>query len=123
MVQKDTKGDDKGKGIVGGWRAPSTCLLKSQKISTLTIKSNGLEMNIQYMKHHALIAKFVGFWPMEKNLIWWINHHWKPKGGYELRLGMKGFFTIVFYSLEDKNMIFEGGPYLYNSTGLYLTLW
>lgn len=75
------------------------------------------------MKDHAVIAKFVGFWPMEKDLIWWINNHWKPKGGYELRLGVKGFFTVVFYSLEDKNQIFEGELYFYNSTGLYLTFW
>ena len=75
------------------------------------------------MKDHALIAKFIGFWPMEKDLIWWINHHWKPKGGYELRLGAKGFFTVVFYNIEDKNRIFEGGPYFFNSTGMYLTFW
>ena len=60
---------------------------------------------------------------MEKDLIWWINYHWKPKGGYELRLGAKGFFTVVFYNLEDKNRIFEVGPYFYNSVGLYLTFW
>jgi hypothetical protein len=36
---------------------------------------------------------------------------------------VKGFFTIIFYSMEDKNRVFEGGPYFYNSTGLYLTFW
>ena len=60
---------------------------------------------------------------MEKDLIWWINHHWKPKGGYELRLGAKGFFTVVFYNIEDKNRIFEGGPYFFNLAGLYLMFW
>ena len=60
---------------------------------------------------------------MEKDLIWWINYHWKPKGGYELRLGANGFFTVVFYNPEDKNIIFEGGPYFYNFVGLYLTFW
>ena len=59
---------------------------------------------------------------MEKDLIWWINSHWKPKGGYVLRLGSKGFFTIVFYNLEDKNQIFEGMPHFYNFAGLYLIL-
>ena len=75
------------------------------------------------MKDHALITKFIGFWPIEKDPIWWINNHWKPKGGYELRLGAKGFFTIVFYNLEDKNRVFEGGPYFYNSVDLYLIFW
>ena len=67
--QKESKGDDKDSGTVGGRRAPGTCLLKSQEIPTLSITSGGLEAHIQYMKDHALIAKFVGFWPMEKDLI------------------------------------------------------
>ena len=121
--QEGKRGDDKGKGAVGGRRAPGTCLPKSKEILTLNMKSEGLEAHIQYMRDHALIAKFVGIWPMEKNLIWWINHHWKPKGGYELKLSAKEFFTIIFYSQEDKNRIFEGGPYFYNSAGLYLTFW
>ena len=108
---------------MGGRRAPGSCHPKSQEIPTLSINSDGLEAHIQYMKDHALIAKFVGVWPMEKGLICWINHHWKPKGGYELRLGTKGFFTVVFYILEDKNRVFEGGPYFYNLVGLYLTFW
>lgn len=48
---------------------------------------------------------------------------WKQKGGYDLRLGLKGFFTIIFYNLEDKNHIFKGGPYFYNSASLSLTFW
>jgi hypothetical protein len=35
----------------------------------------------------------------------------------------KGFFTIIFYHVEDRNHIFEGGTYFYNSAGLYLTFW
>ena len=94
---------------------------KAKITPSLIIRSKGLASHIEYMKDHTLIAKFIRFWPTEKDLIWWINHHWKPKGGYELRLGAKGFFTVVFYNVEDKNRIFEGGPYFYNSTGLYLT--
>lgn len=30
---------------------------------------------------------------------------------------------MVFYNIEDKNRIFEGGRYFYNSTGLYLKFW
>jgi hypothetical protein len=45
---------------------------------------------------------------------------WNPKGDYELQLSSKGFFTVIFYNLEDKDMIFEGGPYFYYLVGLYL---
>jgi hypothetical protein len=30
---------------------------------------------------------------------------------------LKGFFTIIFYNLEDKDQVFENGPYFYNSVG------
>ena len=75
------------------------------------------------MKDHALIAKFIGIWPPERALVGWIEKYWKPKGGFDLRLGEKGFFTIIFYHVEDRNHIFEGGPYFFNSAGLFLTLW
>ena len=67
--QKNIKGNDKGIGTMGGCREPGTCLLKSQDIPSLKIKSDGLEAHIQYMKDHALIAKIVGICTMEKNLI------------------------------------------------------
>jgi hypothetical protein len=75
------------------------------------------------MKEHALIGKFLGLWPAERDLHKWIKHWWNPKGDYELQLGSKGFFTIILYNLEDKDRIFEGGPYFFNSAGLFLRFW
>ena len=40
----------------------------------------------------------------------WIKQQWKPKGDVRLHLGAKGFFTVVFSNLEDKDRIFDGGP-------------
>lgn len=54
---------------------------------------------------------------------------WESKGGYDLRLGVKGFFTTIFYHIKDKNhvfvggLVFVGGPYFFHSASLYLTLW
>ena len=51
----------------------------------------------------------------------------KPKGGINLHLGSKGFFTVVFTSLEDKDRVFEGGPYFYAAAGdepqILVTIW
>jgi hypothetical protein len=79
------------------------------------IISPRIEEQKQYMRDFALIEKFLGLWPSEKDLIKWIQHWWKPKGHYDLQLGSKGFFTIILHNLEDRNRIFEGGPYFYNS--------
>eukprot|EP00253_Pinus_taeda_P010957 PITA_10957 len=34
-----------------------------------------------------------------------------------------GFFTVVFTSLEDKDKVFERGPYFYVVAGLYMQTW
>lgn len=52
----------------------------------------------------------MGIWPSKKALVWWINTHWEPKGHLDLKLGLKGLFTMIITNLEDKNCIFEIGP-------------
>ena len=98
-------------------------MLKASKILAFQIKSKGLRDRIKYMKDHAVIGKFVGIWPSEKALIWWINNTWKPQGHYNLELGAKSFFIVIFLHQEDRNKIFEGRPYFFNAVGLYLRLW
>jgi len=75
------------------------------------------------MKDHAVVGKFIGILPSEKALTWWINTTWKPQGHYDLELGVKGFFTVIFLHREDQNMIFEGNLYFFNAVGIYLRLW
>jgi hypothetical protein len=68
-------------------------------------------------------GKFLGLWPSERDLVKWIHHWWRPKGHYDLQLGSKGFFTIIFHNIEDRNRIFDGGPYFFNSARLFLRFW
>lgn len=75
------------------------------------------------MRDHALICKFVGFWPSERDLAKWIQQRWKPKGHIDLKLGEKGFFIVIFSNLEDKERTFEGGPYFMKNAGLFLRHW
>jgi hypothetical protein len=56
-------------------------------------------------------------------LIKWIQYWWKPRGHYDLPLGSKGFFTIILHNSKDRNRIFDGGPYFYNSASLFLRFW
>ena len=87
------------------------------------VSSSRIEEKKQYMRDNTLVGKFLGLWPFERDLVKWIQYWWKPKGHYDLQLGLKGFFTIIFHNLEDRNRIFDGGPYFYNSTGLFLRFW
>ena len=74
-------------------------------------------------KEKALIGKFVGVWPREKDMVRWIQSIWSPKGHYDLRLWAKGFFTIIFFNQEDGDRILEGGPYFFFYAGFYLRQW
>lgn len=65
----------------------------------------------------------MGIWPTEGALNLWIQNKWTPKGEIKLQLGSKGFFIVIFDLLEDRYRIFEGGPYFYNSVGLYMRFW
>ena len=96
------------------------CLPKNQSISTIHIRSEVVRVNIELWKETALIGKFVGILTRERDLVRWIQIVWNPKGHYDLQLGSKGFFTIIFLNQEDRDRILEGERYLFFSTGLYL---
>jgi hypothetical protein len=99
------------------------CIPQSTTAPRYVINSARVGENTQFMKEHALIGKFMGLWPSERDLMHWIKTWWNPKGHYELQLSSKGFFTIIFFNLEDKDRIFENGMYFFNSAGLYLRFW
>jgi len=107
----------------GASRKPGQCIPKTGKCPELPIPAEIIAKKTQYYKDHALIGKFLGIWPTERALIAWIHAVWKPKGHYDLQLGAKGFFTVIFFNLEDRTRIFEGGPYFFNSAGLFLRTW
>jgi hypothetical protein len=99
------------------------CIPQAPQAPKYVISSPRIEEQKQYMRDYALVGKFLGLWPSERDLIKWIQYWWKPRGHYELQLGSKGFFTIIFHNLEDRNRIFDGGSYFYNSAGLFLRFW
>lgn len=106
------------------WQAKmGRCFPRAQKRPRYVIPNNKLEDYRSYMKDHALICKFIGFWPTERDLVKWIQLRWKPKGHIDLKLGAKGFFTVIFMNLEDKERIFEEGPYFMNNAGLFMRHW
>jgi hypothetical protein len=99
------------------------CLAKTMENPRYKVTSLLVGDYIQYMTDHALIGKFMVTWPTEKALLVWIKSKWKVKGDISLKLGSKGFFTTVFTYSEDRNRIFDEGPYFFNLTGLHLKYW
>ena len=75
------------------------------------------------MKTYALIDKFMGIWPTDKALLHWIAVKWRPKAHFDIQLGSKCFFTIIFMLREDRDWVLEGGEYFFNFVGLFLRNW
>jgi hypothetical protein len=84
---------------------PSKCIPQALVPPKYIIKTTRIGDHTQFMQDHSLIGKFLGLWPTKKDLARWIKAWWNPKGNYELQLSSKGFFTIIFYNLEDKERI------------------
>jgi len=103
--------------------ATGPCKPKANIKPWVVLNDHALQGHRDHMMTYAVICKFMGIWPMEKSLYTWITNNWKLKGEITLHLGSKGFFTMVFTNLEDKDKVFEGGPYFYVVAGLYMRPW
>lgn len=99
------------------------CKPKKKEALRVVFSDPDIQAYRDHMMEHAIICKFMGLWPTERALCIWIKQHWRPKGDVKLHLGAKGFFTVVFSNLEDKDRIFDGGPYFLSSAGLYMRPW
>ena len=105
------------RGILSG---PGGCLPKAQSIPSIQIKYDKVRGKIKLWKERDLIEKFVGVWLKERDLVHWIKSVWNPKGHYDMHLGSKGFFTIIFFNQEDRDRVLEGGPYFFFLAKIYL---
>ena len=63
---KDGAGEGKRSGVGG-------CLPKAQSIPSIQIRSESIREKIEMWKEKALIEKFVGVWPREKDVVHWIQ--------------------------------------------------
>lgn len=119
-VAKETKNKKHETGKVNGTKEHNPWKSKTALIPKVVLEDPQMQLYRDQMKMHALICKFMGLWPTERTLRNWIKYHWKPNREVELHLGSKDFFTAVFINLEDRDRVFEGGPYFHVSVGLYM---
>lgn len=83
-----------------GKKTKNNCNPNAKKIPELEIQDPEVAEYKEYMQEHVVIWKFMGIWPTERALKWWIQRKWTPKGEIRLQLGSKGFFTVIFELLE-----------------------
>jgi hypothetical protein len=57
----------------------STYITQTKEILHYEIQLPAMVQHIIYMKDHAPISRFMGLWPSEKALLWWIKTGGSPK--------------------------------------------
>jgi len=60
------------------------CIPQALQALKYIISTPKIEEHKKYMRDYALVGKFLGLWPSEKELVKWIHQWWKPKGHYDL---------------------------------------
>ena len=60
-----------------------------------------------------------------EGIIWWINTRWKPKWHFDIKLGFKGFFTMVFcyHTCHELFNLFRDCPMNKSTISLKMTKW
>lgn len=96
-------------GAKGKW-GNAQCIPKINTIPKYETRSTKTGHNIQHMRYHTVIGKFMGIYPLEKALEWWIQTRWKPKGEINPNMGSKGFFKVIFTNVHDKYRVFKNDP-------------
>jgi len=77
------------------------------------------------LAERGLVGQFTGLWPSPHTVQRWVERNWNSmvQGKIAIRFCGRGFFTFLFESVEDRNLIFRNGPYFMDTRGLYLNRW
>ena len=77
------------------------------------------------LAERALVGQFTGLWPSPKTTESWVARNWAPliKDRVTSYFLGKGFFLFEFSDKDDKDLIFQNGPYFMGPQGLYLKKW
>ena len=72
------------------------------------------------LSKRGLIGQFTRLWPSPKAIDGWVQRNWRPLVSEGIRSHLVGrvFFVFVFESAEDRNLIFQNGPYFMGPRGL-----
>lgn len=73
----------------------------------------------------ALVGQFTGLWPSPRTVQKWVERNWNAmvQGKIAIRFCGRGYYTFLFETVEDRNLIFKNGPYFMDTRGLYLNRW
>jgi len=77
------------------------------------------------LAERGLVGQFTGLWPSPRSVQKWVERNWNAmtQGKIAIRFCGRGYYTFLFESKEDRDLIFRNGPYFMDSRGIYLNRW
>ena len=77
------------------------------------------------LAEHGLVGQFTGLWPSPKEIEGWVQRNWRPLLSQGIRSHFigRGYYIFVFYSRDDRDLIFCNSSYFMGPRGLYLNKW
>jgi len=77
------------------------------------------------LAERGLVGQFIGLWPSPKSVHNWVERNWNAntQGKIVICFFGRGYYTFLFETKEDRDLIFRNGPYFMDSRGLYLNRW
>jgi hypothetical protein len=106
-----------------GSSAPNTSIVEAPTVS-IQLPKEVLECSSQLNKF-AMVCSFNDFWPNLVALRSWIDSEWFPllEGEITVCPLAKGFFTAIFDSSDDRDLVSSFGPWFWGREGLSMQLW
>ena len=91
---------------------PPLLVVHEAPVPTILVIQDAMDHAVHYSSH-ALVCRFNGLWPRLSNMHSWVSSEWNPllKEGAIIFPCAKGFFIVIFISVEDKDLIYGSGPW------------
>jgi hypothetical protein len=112
--------------IVQRVSAPSSSSFLVQEAPSLVIPmGQDVDEEEEYYRSMSLVCRFNGFWPKLVDLNNWISATWIPIMQQQAFIHpcAKGFFIVEFDIQEDRDLIFNSGPWFWGNSGLFMKPW
>ena len=103
---------------------PSQKFVKKTYMPSVEIPAKTCQTDLNLVVR-GLIGKFTGISPFPKAIDGWVQRNWRPlvSEGIRNHFVKRGYYVFVFDSVEDRDLIFQNGPYFMGPHGLSLNKW
>lgn len=103
----------------------SKFIKKLDEIPEVSLPPSLLRKAAISLAERSLVGQFTGLWPSLRSVQRWVECNWNSivQGKIAIKFCGRGFYTFLFESMEDTNLIFRNDPYFMDSRGLYLNRW